>query len=352
MKICYVLPAFTRQPIGGYKIVFEYANRLASAGYDVSILFLNDDVLKKYHLPKKVKPIIANYLTKIEPTWFPLDKKVLKISNLEKNYTFKLREIDVVFATGVETVETVLDLFSNSRKFYFIQGYENWHTDESYLHKTYSENMTNIVVSNWLKRKVDFYGKAESILISNPIDIKKYRVTNPIESRSSRKIGILYHQSKMKGLDYSIAALKVLKERFSDLQVEMFGTPKRPQNLPAWVNYTRGASQSETIKIYNKVSVFLSGAIEEGFGLTGLEAMACGAALVSTNYSGVKEYAVDGVNALLSPVENVDGLVENVSMLFLNEKKRIELAQNGVLSAKKFSWDRAISQLRIILEDY
>ena len=25
--ICFVLPKFTRQPIGGYKIVFEYANR-------------------------------------------------------------------------------------------------------------------------------------------------------------------------------------------------------------------------------------------------------------------------------------------------------------------------------------
>ena len=41
MKICFVLPINTNKATGGYKIVYEYANRLCDKGFDVSILYLN-----------------------------------------------------------------------------------------------------------------------------------------------------------------------------------------------------------------------------------------------------------------------------------------------------------------------
>ena len=43
MKITYCLPLILKKPAGGYKIVFEYANRLVERGYDVNIVFLTDE---------------------------------------------------------------------------------------------------------------------------------------------------------------------------------------------------------------------------------------------------------------------------------------------------------------------
>lgn len=73
--------------------------------------------------------------------------------------------------------------------------------------------------------------------------------------------------------------------------------------------------------------------------------MACGAALVSTDYQGVHEYAVDGVNALLSPVKDVDALVSNVSKLFDNDELRYQLAEAGIKSVQEnFNWDIAVNK--------
>ena len=41
-KITFVLPGYSKAPVGGYKIVFEYANQLADDGYNICILYLNN----------------------------------------------------------------------------------------------------------------------------------------------------------------------------------------------------------------------------------------------------------------------------------------------------------------------
>lgn len=41
-----------------------------------------------------------------------------------------------------------------------------------------------------------------------------------------------------------------------------------------------------------------------------------GAVLVSSDYDGVREYAINGVNALLSPIRDSNSLVQNVALVF------------------------------------
>ena len=59
MRICFVLPGVARQPVGGYKMAFEYANRLVKENHEVLILYLNQDLLKNYSVPLVVKRKIA-----------------------------------------------------------------------------------------------------------------------------------------------------------------------------------------------------------------------------------------------------------------------------------------------------
>jgi len=347
VKICFVLPRYSSKPIGGYRIVFEYANRLSLLGNDVTILFKNDTVLQNRKIPKCLKEVLAYVLTKYEPRWFPLNKGINKKSYPSSKAIYGY---DVCIATAIETVETVKTQFPDAKKFYFIQDYENWiETDESVI-ASYKAGLKNIVISSWLKDLVEKYANEKAFLIKNPIDLSLYREIKKIEERPKHTIGLLYHAGEHKGLKYSLKALQKLKKRYPDLTVQMFGASPKPANLPEWIVYTERASFEKTVEIYNSVSVFICSSIEEGFGLTGMEAMACGAALVSSEYRGVKEYAVNGFNALLSPIKDVDSLVQNVVLLFENEDIRIKLAKNGIVSLKEFDWEKTVNMMNGFLE--
>ena len=97
------------------------------------------------------------------------------------------------------------------------------------------------------------------------------------------------------------------------------------------------------------MSIFLCATVSEGFGLTGLEAMSCGAVLVSSDYDGVREYAINGVNALLSPIRDSNSLVQNVALVFEDELLRNRLSKNGIQSARELTWESAMDKLETYL---
>lgn len=350
-KITFVLPGYSRVPIGGFKIVFEYANQLIRDGYQVCIFFINKNHLKKYPVPRRLKNVIANYFTQIEPKWFELDNRIKKISSQQKNALSYVENSDFVVATAAITADFVKDNFTNSKKIYLIQGFEKWDMSPEKIYNTYNYGFKNIVVSKWLENIVNKNSASNSIYVPNPIDLSTYTVRRPINKRNDLKIGLLFHSNPVKGSKYALEALKIIKKKYPNVSVEMFGTAVIPKNLPKWISYHKNATQKETIKIYNDISIFISSSIEEGFGLTGLEAMACGAALVSTNYVGVREYAINNYNSLLSPVKDVNRLASNVIYLLDNPSIRILLAKNGVKSASDFSMRKAYEKFKQSLLD-
>lgn len=354
MKLCFVLPGYSKSPAGGYKIIYEYANRLINEGYEIVLLYYNENALKRFHLPDPMRKMAANYLVKRGPSWFSLDRRILSLSLFDNDFDKKMFGVDVVVYTSVDTVFSsyyLLDKYNkNLKKMYFIQDYENWNVSDKYCQNTYKLGMTNIVISDWLKGIVDKYSKTPSILIKDPIDLDVYRISTSPEKRKPHTIGLLYHTMPHKGLKYSLAAIKKLKKKYPNLEVYMFGVPSRPKNFPEWIHYTKEATQQQTVEIYNKVSVWLCATVDEGYGLTGLEAMACGDALVSTAYTGVLEYAKDGYNALLSPVKDVDALVKNVQRVFEEDELRNKLVRNAQESVKEFSWDIAVERFEEALK--
>lgn len=337
MKISFILPGFTRHPVGGYKIVFEYANRLSKNGFDVQIVFLNNNRLKKLGWMRRVPLYLA---TQYEPRWIKLNKNIKKISYCDTEFNQKIKT-DIAIATAVETVYPTEKICLQAHKIYFIQDFEDWNVSKKYLYSTYKLGFKNIVIAKWLKDIVDKYSLQPSVYIRNPLDITQYRVFNPIENRNKYTIGMLYHSGSYKGSAETFESLCRLKDRFSELKIIMFGTCDPPKDLPEWVTYYKNASQEQTVKIYNNINIFVCGTIKEGFGLTGLEAMACGATLVTTDYEGAKEYAINGINSLTVPVKDWKNLREKVAYLMMNNDVRMKLANKGIETARNFSWEKA-----------
>ena len=90
--------------------------------------------------------------------------------------------------------------------------------------------------------------------------------------------------------------LRRLHERRPDVEIVGFGARSPDQPLPDWITYHQAPEQSTLVDdLYNGSRIFLCTSTVEGFGLPALEAMACGAALVTTDNGGADDYAVDAV---------------------------------------------------------
>ncbi len=74
----------------------------------------------------------------------------------------------------------------------------------------------------------------------------------------------------------------------------------------------------------------------EGFGLPPVEAMACGAAVVSTPVPAVAEIAGDGAETFRPG--DVDGLAATLGVLVHDDDRRRELAARGTARVRQLSW--------------
>ena len=342
MNITFFLPNISNDPIGGYKIVYEYANRLAKRGHIIAIVFLCNFGQRHKFVPLFLQRLIYGYRVKRYPTWFELDKAVKKaycIKTVDTNY---IPDADCVIATAVTTAHIVHDLpLNKGEKAYFIQGFENWDVDDEFVYDTYKLGMKNIVISNWLKEKVESAG-AQAFLVHNGIDFSVFNIDILPDQRMPHSIAMLYHQDECKGCKYGIEVLKLLKNKYNDLQVTLFGVPDRPRELPMWIHYIKNANENDLKKIYNRAAIFICPSINDGFGLTGAESMACGCAFVSSSYDGVKDYAIHMKNSLLSPVRDVATMVDNIEMLFNDNELRINLAKRGNVDIQNFNWRNSV----------
>lgn len=346
MKISFVLPGVSRVPVGGYKMIFEYANRLCKRGHEITLIFhCFSGMNRNQNVPKFIKLVYYYLGAYYFPTWFILDPRIHKICRHKKLIDSEIPDGDVICATAIDTAFAVAELpASKGEKIYFIQDYENWNgwTDDE-VKKSYCLGMKNIVIAKWLQKIVNESG-ANSFLIPNGIDFNVFDVDIPISQRRKPVISMLCHKDEHKGSKYGIEALNKLKALYPDLQAVLFGTPARPSNLPGWMQYLQNATQEQLRKVYNQSLIYLCPSIKEGFGLTGAEAMACGAAYVASDYGGVHEYTEDGRNVLLSKPRDVEGLVRNVVDLLNHESKRIMLAENGYRDIKILDWNKAVER--------
>lgn len=351
MEITFCVPGISRKPVGGEKVIYELANRLAEEGNTVTIVAMSSSVLKKTKLPLFLRLMIYKiliYLNKI-PGWFKFSEK-LNI-NVVADYSYKnFKDADFVVATEVSTAMPIYKLpKTKGQKIYLIQDYENWNKDNNYVNKTFSFGMKNITISHWLQEIVQQYDKNKTFFLPNAIDTHVFYPITPLNKRNRHTIGLLYHKGEHKGLRYAFNALELVHQKYPDIVVEMFGAPERP-NVPKWYRYHRNLNQNEVNELYNKCSIFLCASVEEGFGLTGAESLAAGCALVSTKYKGVYEYARDKYNALLVPIKDSNKLAESIIYLFKNDDERIKLATNGITSMKERSWSKTLKIFECILD--
>lgn len=95
-------------------------------------------------------------------------------------------------------------------------------------------------------------------------------------------------------------------------------------------------SDEDLVFLYNVATVFVFPSLYEGFGLPVLEAAACGCPVITAKSGSIPEVIGDA-GIYINP-QNPYEIAKAISLVFVDEKRRSELAKKGIVQAEKFSW--------------
>ena len=104
-----------------------------------------------------------------------------------------------------------------------------------------------------------------------------------------------------------------------------------------------GRVSDEDLKLlYNAATLFVLPSLIEGFGLTALEAAACGTPIVCSDIPTLRE--VMGQGAEYFDPHNVENMTDVIADLLKNETRLEELANLALSRSKHFSWQQAATE--------
>lgn len=354
-SICFILPGYSYKALGGYKITYEYANRLAECGYRMTVFYPQFSKNCHYSLYgtsagfyRILKFLVARIL---RIRWFPLKnvKEILRLSYSKK----VLSRFDVLIATSIDTAFNLHSLGLDESKscIYLIQGFENWKPFlESHVFESYKFPMKKIAITPWILEKVQSCGE-NATLIYNGLDFSYFSLSKKIEERNPLEICVMYYERSTKRFEDSAAALEIVHKKYPNLHVNVFGVFKNPGTFPEYFTYFKSPDRKLHNQIYNNSAVYVAASESEGFGLTVAESMICGCAVACTNNGGFASMVTDGETGLLSPVYDVNVLAQNIIKLIENKDLRIKLAKAGNENIKKFNWETALEKFVNVIEE-
>lgn len=358
MRVSFLMPCYPWGPMGGFRVVYEYANEFVARGHQVTIIHprrvrhvqgLSRGTFGG-QLRRKLKGL-RGYICKPRIGWQEIDSRVrmLFVPNCDARY---IPDADALFATAWHTTDYLLDYpASKGEKCYLIQGYEIWMGPRDLVERGWRLPFHKVVVSKWLRELGEGLGCKDLTYIPNAVDQKRYLLRNTIEDRP-RQVAMMFSSVPWKGSRDGIAALEIAKKRYPDLKVVLFSTCRKKGWIPRWMEYYCNPSQEFIVDlIYNNSCVFLSSSRTEGFALPPAEAARCGCAVVATDSGGIREYIQNGVTGLLSAPQDPVALAENLCMLLEDENLRLRLATACRRTLESFTWERSATMLEEFLID-
>ena len=174
---------------------------------------------------------------------------------------------------------------------------------------------------------------------------QKYNLNDPFilyvgglaPNKNVEKIIKAYYKLKKQGTTHKLIITGVKRYKYKSI----FETIDK-LNLQKDVIFTGYVPDEDLPALYNAADLFVYPSLYEGFGLPPLEAMACGAPVITSNTSSLSEVVGDA-GIIVNPYD-VDELTNKIYEVLTNEGLREELSKKGLERAKLFSWRKCAEE--------
>ena len=171
-------------------------------------------------------------------------------------------------------------------------------------------------------------------------------------SEAAFTLGVVSRLEHIKGMDLVIPAFAEVRRRFPDVRLLVVGDgslrgsmEQQAQELGCAdaVTWAGRQPQESLPQYYGEMDIVLMPSRSEGFGLTAIEAMACGCVVVASDVGGLPEVVSDGVCGLLHRTEDVHDMAAKICSLIASPEHCRTMQKNALQHVQRFSFQRYAS---------
>ena len=313
---------------GGTKIILEHANRLTKMGNKITLITHDN-----------------------KPIWFNLDPNVEFIQVPWENVLCEKipKETDVIVATYWREIYECVEQ-KIAPVIYFEQGdfhlFDTNKLDErtfNYINKQLKTIEDIYTVSSFAKKKLKEIYNVDTKVIPNAVNDKVFFYEEHKENKKPIITIIGSEEIEFKRIQNIIDAVKIIQKKYNvELQWVTPTKPIKNKDIECLVN----PPQIEIGNLLRKTDIYVCASIYESFCLPVLEAMTCGAAVVTTDNGGNRDFVRDNINALVVEKDNIKDLVEKIEKILNDRELKNSLIKNGVEVSKQYSWDNVMSRIQ------
>lgn len=221
-------------------------------------------------------------------------------------------------------------------------------------------NTPTIAVSESTKQDLVARGLAAPLIevIPNGIDVEHY-TPDPASALAERPtLLFLGRLKKYKRVDLVLEAVAALAREGLDVELLVGGdgeehAPLRAQaerlGISDRVRLLGFVDERVKLELLRRAWVHVLTSPKEGWGITILEAAACGTPSVASDGPGLRESVLEGETGLLVPHGDVPALVTALGGLLRDHELRNRMGQRARAWAERYSWDAAAEAVEGVL---
>ena len=195
-------------------------------------------------------------------------------------------------------------------------------------------------------------------VVHNGLDTRIFEGREETIRKDPGLIVYLGRLKKYKNVDHLIQAMAIVREEVPGARLVIVGAGDRRRALEALtrsmglgevVDFTGFISEEEKIRLLERAEVAAYPSTKEGWGITVIEANACGVPVVATRVPGLRDAVVDGETGVLTPLGDREAMARALIGLLRDPEERERLARNALERSRHYTWDDTACQtLRMI----
>jgi glycosyltransferase involved in cell wall biosynthesis len=147
--------------------------------------------------------------------------------------------------------------------------------------------------------------------------------------------------TREKGQDIALDAARLLAPKFPQVRMLLVGDGPERRNQTDGIAILPGFLD-DLSDFYAALDLYIMPSRSEGWGLTALEAMANGLAVIATDVDGLRELVLPGQTGWLVPPDSPSALADAIKVAASNSTLRAEYGRNARDRAARFSIQRTV----------